>query len=266
MKNRYFLSSASIYTSAASGFRTVVLLFLLGWGLETSAQQVQTYTQTVNGVSFTMVLVEGYDFTFGCTGGGSDCNAWEFPPSEVTLSSYRIGETEVTQALWRAVMGDNPSPDKCDECPVTNVSWEDVQVFLNQLSILTGKKYELPTEAQWEFAARGGKTGVGYPGAVDRYAWHSGNSEMKLHPVKQKFSNGLRLYDMLGNAWEWCSDWYGPYTNERKIDPVGPPSGLGRVGRGGSCLSVPVACRISNRDHVRYDDALKNLGFRLMSK
>jgi formylglycine-generating enzyme required for sulfatase activity len=142
--------------------------------------------------------------------------------SEVTLSSYRIGETEVTQALWRAVMGDNPSETKCDECPVTNVSWEDAKAFVHQMTKLTGKTYDLPTEAQWEYAARGGQTTISHPGKVDRYAWHLGNSENTLHQVGQKLTNGLGLSDMLGGVWEMCSDWYGPYTNTPKIVPHWP--------------------------------------------
>ncbi len=239
---------------------------LLCSGLDLLAQQVQVYTETVNGVSFNMVYVEGGKFTMGCTGGDKDCNTWESPLSEVTLSSYRIGETEVTQALWRAVMGDNPSETKCDECPVTNVSWEDAKAFVHQMTKLTGKTYDLPTEAQWEYAARGGQTTISHPGKVDRYAWHLGNSENTLHQVGQKLTNGLGLSDMLGGVWEMCSDWYGPYTNTPKIDPVGPKDGTKRVARGGSRFSPPLACRSSNRDRVLPRDELKSVGFRLVSK
>jgi formylglycine-generating enzyme required for sulfatase activity len=149
---------------------------------------------------------------------------------------------------------------------VTNVSWLEVEVFLKQLKRLTGKLYRLPTEAEWEYAARGGQTGDGYDGLVDYYAWHNENSNLIVHPVKQKLPNGLGLYDMLGNVWEWCSDWYGPYTSDPKKDPKGPEFGSFRVYRGGCWGGNPRGCRVSLRDSATPVLRDSYLGLRLASQ
>jgi formylglycine-generating enzyme required for sulfatase activity len=265
MKNGYELSFGAVYRNAACGFRRLLMFFLMFICIELSAQQVQIYTETGDGtISFDMVYVEGGVFTLGCSSDDMDCDEDEYPLSRVTLSSYRIGETEVTQRLWKAVMWSNPSETQCDDCPVTNVSWEDVQTFLSKLKGKTGKSYRLPTEAEWEYAARGGQTGEGHVGAVDHYAWHSGNSNGSIHPVKQKSPNGLGLYDMLGNAWEWCSDWYGPYTIDRKKDPKGPSTSNRRANRGGGWNRGKQNCRESNRSANASDCRDGGVGFRLV--
>ncbi|MBP5327704.1 MAG: formylglycine-generating enzyme family protein [Bacteroidales bacterium] len=225
-------------------------------------------TITVNGVSFTMVYVEGGTFTMGCTaeqGGG--CDSDEYPSHSVTLSGYYIGETEVTQALWKAVMGSNPSNWKGDQLPVESVSWDDCQTFISKLNSLTGRTFRLPTEAEWEYAARGGKRSKGYKYSgsnnIDDVAWYGGNSGSKTHAVKGKRANELGLYDMSGNVWEWCSDWKGEYSSGSQRNPKGPSSGSLRVYRGGSKIAYARSCRVSYRNSNNPSSRGDNIGFRL---
>jgi formylglycine-generating enzyme required for sulfatase activity len=227
------------------------------------------FEETVNGVTFKMIAVEGGTFTMGCTEEqGGECEGWEKPAHQVTLSSFHIGETVVTQGLWRQVMESNPSKFVgCDECPVEMASWNDSQRFIEKLNRLTGKRFRLPTEAEWEFAARGGNCSCGYKYSgsnhIDEIAWYKGNSNAKPQPVKRKRSNELGLYDMSGNVWEFCSDILGPYTMESQINPKGAISGSTRVGRGGSWSDDPHFCRISRRGDGNPDVCFEHLGFRL---
>ena len=186
-----------------------------------------------------MVFVKGGTFIMGCTSEqGSDCDADEKPVHQVTLGDFHIGKYEVTQQEWQEVMGSNPSDFKnCDQCPVEKVSWDDIQQFLTRLKAKNGKTYRLPTEAEWEYAARGEASCRGYkyaggnePGNV---AWYGDNSGSKAHPVGQKKANELGLHDMSGNGWEWCQDWYGDYSSEAQNNPKGPGNGDRRVLRGG---------------------------------
>ena len=225
------------------------------------------HTFTVNGVQFTMVEVGGGTFTMGATSEqGSDAWDEEKPAHEVTLSDYYIGQTEVTQALWEAVMGSNPSDSKGDNLPVERVSWDDCQVFIQKLNQLTGKQFRLPTEAEWEYAARGGRKSRGYKYAggnnIDSVAWCDGNSGNETHPVATKQANELGIYDMSGNVWEWCSDWFGGYQSSSQSDPQGPSSGSRRVYRGG-CSIFAWGCRVSFRDCNTPDFCNTNLGLRL---
>ena len=222
-----------------------------------SKAKPETYTRKVetfyaNGVSFEMVRVEGGTFTMGATvEQGSDAYEWEKPTHQVTLSSYSIGKTEVTQELWQAVMGTNPSDFKGSKLPVEKVSWEDCQTFIRKLNALTGKNFRLPTEAEWEFAARGGNKSRGYKysgnNTVDDVAWYKSNSSSTTHPVATKASNELGIYDMTGNVWEWCSDCYSSYTSASQTNPTGPNSGSYRVFRGGSWIDYARSCRVSLR-------------------
>ena len=226
-------------------------------------------TFTVAGVSFTMVFVEGGTFTMGATSEqGSDADDDEKPTHRVTLSDYYIGETEVTQALWKAVMGSNPSYFKGDNLPVEQVSYDDVKTFITKLNQKTGKTFRLPTEAEWEYAARGGGKSKGYKYSgsnnIDDVAWYYGNSNNKTHPVKTKRPNELGIYDMSGNVWEWCSDWYGAYSSSSQTNPTGPSSGSNRVPRGGSWYNFARYCRVSNRsDYYFPSHRINYLGFRL---
>lgn len=190
---------------------------------------------TVKGVSFKMIKVEGGTFTMGALGNeGSD---YEKPAHYVTLSSYYIAETVVTQELWRTVMGSNPSYHEGDNRPVECVSWADCQLFIGKLQILTGKNFRLPTEAEWEFAARGGIKSLGYKysgsNVLDSVAWYEENCGGETHAVKQKLPNELGLYDMSGNVLEWCQDCAGKYNSSAQTNPTGPSSAAYNIRRGG---------------------------------
>ena len=223
-------------------------------------------TFTVGGVSFKMIRVEGGSFMMGSP--DSDADAWdaEKPQHRVTLSDYYIGETQVTQALWKAVMGDNPSNSKGDTLPVEMVSWKDCQEFIKQLNKKTGKTFRLPTEAEWEYAARGGRKGQGFKYAgsndIDKVAWYEENSGIQTHPVKQKNANELGLYDMSGNVWEWCQDRRDSYSSSAQTNPLGPSSGFYCVQRGGSWRSSARNCRVATRNGCSSDYRLSS-GFRL---
>ena len=224
---------------------------------------------TVNGVSFTMIAVEGGTFQMGATSEqGSDAYYSESPVHSVTLSSYYIGETEVTQELWEAVMGSNPSYfSGYPQRPVEYVSWNDCQTFISKLNELTGKNFRLPTEAEWEYAARGGNKSQGYKysgsNTIGNVAWYDGNSSSKPHDVKTKQANELGIYDMSGNVWEWCQDWYGIYRSGSQTNPTGPTSGSNRVCRGGSWYRDAMYCRVSFRDADSPGGTFSNLGLRL---
>lgn len=194
-----------------------------------------------------MVYVEGGTFTMGATPEQRKdyirCEKDEFPKHKVTLSSYYIGRYEVTQTEWETVMGNNPSYFKRGDRPVTNVSWNDCQDFIRKINTFTGKKYRLPTEAEWEFAARGGNKSRGYIYSgcnnLDSVAWHERNVYNQMaYPVGLKNPNELGLYDMTGNVAEWCQDWYGDYSSAPQVNPEGPITGTYRVIRGGSMSFV----------------------------
>ena len=218
---------------------------------EKAATALQTFT--VNGVSFKMVKVAGGTFQMGATvEQWDDAYDSEKPVHSVTLSDFYIGETEVTQGLWEAVMGSTPCFFSSNsQRPVESVSWDDCQTFIQTLNTLTGQSFRLPTEAEWEFAARGGNLSHGFKYAMSNtigdVAWYTGNSSGVTHPVATKAPNELGLYDMSGNVWEWCQDWYGSYGSEAQTDPTGPSSGTYRVLRGGSWGENERDCRVSNR-------------------
>ena len=225
----------------------------------------ESKTFTVNGVSFEMVFVEGGTFQMGSNDGESD----EQPVHQVTLSNYHIGKTEVTQELWQAVMGSNPSYSgfKGAKNPVNNVSWNDCQEFISKLNRLTGGRFRLPTEAEWEYAARGGNKSRGYKYSgsdyLGRVAWYEDNSDSKVHPVGSKSPNELGLYDMSGNVREWCSDWYDSYLSSPQTNPTGPSSGNNRMGRGGSWDHNATRCRVANRGGSAPAFSSGSLGLRL---
>jgi formylglycine-generating enzyme required for sulfatase activity len=241
----------------------------------------ENLTLTVGGVSFKMVWVEGGTFTMGCTPEqGGDCEEDEAPAHSVTLDGYYMGETEVTQALWTAVMGttvrqqrdkaDPPLPlsGKGNNYPMYYVNYDEAVQFARKLSQLTGRTFSLPTEAEWEYAARGGSKSRGYKYAgsngIDAVAWYDGNSGDQNHPVAQKAANELGLYDMSGNVWEWCSDWKGGYSSGAQRNPTGPGSGFGRVLRGGGWYGSAWSCRVSGRSYNDSTGGNDGSGFRLV--
>ena len=223
---------------------------------------------TVRGVSFEMVRVEGGTFRMGATSEqGSDVWDNEKPVHSVTLSGYYIGKTEVTQALWKAVMGNNPSHFKGDNLPVEWVSWNDCQEFIRKLNALTGQNFRLPTEAEWEFACRGGNNSRGYKYSgsnyIDDVAWYAGNSGIETQPVTAKSPNELGIYDMSGSVLEWCNDWYGGYRCGAQTNPKGSYDESTRVYRGGSWNSYARGCRSSFRSCAFPSYSYDYLGLRL---
>ena len=244
--------------------------------------ELKNKTFTVNGVSFEMVAVKGGTFTMGGTSEqGSDAESDDKPTHSVTLSDYYIGKFEVTQELWEAVMGSNPSYDGGwtneygvgKNYPAYRVSWKDCQKFIKKLNKLcakqlNGKNFRLPTEAEWEYAARGGNKSKGYKysgsNSIGDVAWYWDNSGRKTHAVGTKSPNELGIYDMSGNVWEWCQDWYGSYGSGSQTNPQGPWSGSCRVYRGGSWNFNAPGCRVSYRRNSAPDNRCYYLGFRLV--
>ncbi len=225
-------------------------------------------TISVGNVQFTMIRVDGGTFQMGATSEqGSDAYDREKPVHQVTLSPYYIGETEVTQELWQAVMGKNPSSFKGNLLPVENVSWKDCQSFIEKLNKKTGLQFRLPTEAEWEYAARGGNKSQGYKYSgsnnLSDVAWYTDNSGSSTHDVKTKQANELGIYDMSGNVWEWCQDWYGSYSAGSQTNPTGASSGSNRVSRGGSWSYYARYCRVASRGLNWPVNRFYNLGLRL---
>ena len=196
----------------------------------------------------------------------------EYPVHEVSLSSFKICRYEVTQELWEAVMGSNPSRNRGAKRPVDNVSWNDCQSFIKKLNSLTGKNYRLPTEAEWEFAARGGGLvaetdwSYNYSGSnkIDSVCWDYINSSKKSHQVGLKSPNRLGLYDMSGNVAEWCHDFYHYISPTEETNPTGPLHGNFKVFRGGSFTSPSEDCTVSKRDYTEPDSTFKDIGFRVV--
>ena len=227
----------------------------------------ETETFTVGNVTFTMVAVQGGTFTMG----SDDSYVPSRPAHQVTLSSYCIGETEVTQALWKAVMGSNPSYFTGNlQRPVEKVTWYDCQRFINKLNEMTGRTFRFPTEAEWEFAARGGNLSQGYIYAgsdtLDDVAWYDGNCWVSgigsaPHAVATKAPNELGLYDMLGNVSEWCQDWRGDYSSEAQTNPTGPTSGVMRIARGGNWRDN--SCSVIGRGASNPSESWYTYGLRL---
>lgn len=233
-----------------------------------------------------MVFVEAGTFIMGCDRNKSDCGDDELPAHEVTLSSFFISKFEVTQKLWRSVMGNNPSNVKGDNRPVVFVSWKDAIEFCNKLSAKEGLEpaykidssgvscdlrsngYRLPTEAEWEYVAKGGIKGktflYGGDNSIDAVAWYKSNSGGTIHEVGMKKANELGIYDLSGNVWEWCWDFYGSYKATNQNDPKGPISHANRVARGGSWNRDDKFCRTTNRYGFTPDDIGKDLGFRIV--
>lgn len=238
-----------------------------------------TVETSYGSVQFDMAKIDGGTFTMGAQSTSSsqanydkDADSDEKPTHSVTLSSYYMGKTPVTQLLWYVVMGSYPNISNTygrgDDYPVYNVTYTQCEQFITKLNSLTKKKFRMPTEAEWEFAARGGNNSNKYKysgsNTIGSVAWYSSNSGNKTHPVAQKEANEVNLYDMSGNVWEWCSDWYGNYTMSAQTNPKGPSSGPGRVIRGGGYNDSPTECRVSVRSNASASSSFTTLGFRLV--
>ena len=243
---------------------------LTGEVLEGAQSESQNRLIQVGDVQFEMVYVEGGTFQMGATEEqGKDAYDSEKPVHRVTLSSYLIGKHEVTQALWEEVMGSNPSENnQGGDYPVECVSWDDCQEFIEKLNARTGMEFRLPTEAEWEYAARGGNRSKGYKYAgsnnLDDVGWYGDNSDEHTHPVGRKKPNELGLYDMSGNVFEWCQDWYGDYSSEAQTNPTGLQSGRFRVLRGGGIWGHARRCRVSYRSYGGPGIGIVSLGLRLV--
>lgn len=231
-------------------------------------QKISSKSFTVNGVTFDMMRVEAGTFTMGATSEMSDPHDVEKPTHQVILTgNYFIGKTEVTQKLWKAVMGYNSSHFQGENLPLDNVSWDDCMRFISKLNSMTGQDFRLPSEAEWEFAARGGNNSnhFQYSGSnkLEDVAWFSSNSDSKTHDVATKLPNELGIYDMSGNVWEWCADYWSNYSNGQKTNPTGPYNGIYRMLRGGSWCYDARGCRSSCRIRSSPDYRDSLIGFRL---
>ena len=222
------------------------------------ATPAKVTTYEVNGVSFDMVEVEGGNYLMG---DDNSTEADEKPAHKESIATFQIGKTEVTQELWEAVMGSNPSNFKGEaNLPVEMVSWTDCNTFITKLNELTGNNFRLPTEPEWEYAARGGNKSQGYTysgsNTLDDVAWYKDNSDSKIHPVAQKQPNELGIYDMSGNVWEWTSDKYSSnYSSERTSSD--------RVAHGGGCGSTATGSRVADRNANGESNTYYALGLRL---
>ena len=233
-------------------------------------EPAETQVFEVKGTKFTMVKVETGAFMMGSN------RTFDSPTPfhEVKINEFYIGQTEVTQELWETVMGTMPQNWKGLQLPIERVSWEDCQAFIKKLNEMTGQKFRLPTEAEWEYAARGGNRSNGYiysgSNNLDDVAWYRQNSDEKTHIVATKAPNELGIYDMTGNVEEWCNDYYGAYYYENSplIDPQGPSSGSARCYRGGSWFSyvtgdVCLSCEVGTRGYSDPKMILSRYGFRI---
>ena len=233
-----------------------------------------TYT---NSLGQTFVLLPAGTFTMGSPSDEPGRDLDEGPQHQVTLTqAFYMQTTEVTQEQWEAVMGNNPSFFmECPTCPVETVSWNDVQNYIAQMNLKGEGTYSLPTEAQWEYAARAGSTTAfangriteterGYDPNLDVIGWYSYNSGDETHPVGRKLSNAWGLYDMSGNVWEWCQDWYDGYSSSAMTDPTGPSFGSTRVRRGGRWSACARRCRSASRCSSSPEDRCNYIGFRLL--
>lgn len=229
---------------------------------------IPTFGQTtITDENSPMIFVKGGNFQMGSNTGKSD----EQPVHTVNLNDFYIGKYEVTQSLWLQIMGnENTQKTDCLDCPVYDITYENIHTFLSRLNTLTGKNYRLPTEAEWEYAAVGGNASKDfkYSGSnnLDEVAWYAPNAGMKTNPVGLKKPNELGLYDMSGNVWEICSDWYQKsyYKKSKKENPVNKKKSMFRVARGGSWRSEEQRCQVRARNRNVRDHHISNGGFRLV--
>lgn len=219
-----------------------------------------------NSIGMRLAYIPAGEFMMGSEVDEKGRQDEEYQHTVKLTKAFRIGVTEVTQAQWREVMGNNPSNFKGDDLPVEKISWNSVTAFCKKVSEKEGKTYRLPTEAEWEYACRAGASGAfGGTGNIDEMGWYEGNSEQKTHPVGTKQPNAWGLYDMHGNVSEWCSDYYEPeYPDGEVVDPIGPEKGKYRVVRGGSWGYFSRSARCAARSSAPGSYQLKQTGFRII--
>lgn len=207
-----------------------------------------------------MIAIPAGSFMMGVEGG----NNYEKPVHSVDIKAFEMCKYEVTQKQWQEIMGNNPSSFiECEACPVESVSWDEVQLFLKKLNAISHKNYRLPTEAEWEYAAQVGKKSDTIKIKLSNIAWFNDNSEGKTHIVGRLDPNAIGLYDMSGNVWEWCSDWYDENAYKNKENPDYQAPKAVKSLRGGSWFSKGYECRISNRYFLNPKESNVNSGFRL---
>lgn len=224
---------------------------------------------TINNLTFRMIYIQAGEFQMGASNNDLSAFGDEKPAHHVLIShDYYIGETPVTQDLWNGIMNNNPSHFVAGTNPVETVSWNDCQEFIIRLNDLSGKTFRLPTEAEWEFAARCCRSNSHQTTCkkdeLGQSAWYEENADGTTHSVASKKPNELGIYDMLGNVWEWCSDRYGNYQSCAQMDPLGPSSGMFRVFRGGSWAKGAIHCTITSRSGWGESDKDNNIGLRLV--
>lgn len=253
-------------------FTFVMLIsFLPVWAQKEKSKKVLPVMKEKPAVeAFDVVKVEGGTFTMGCLDTiNQKCDICELPTRKVTVKDFYITRCEITQKQWASIMGTMPSNVKnCDDCPVTNISYNDALEYIHKVLVRTGKKFRLPTEAEWEYAARGGKLSKSYiyagSNAPDSVAQTEKGALTKVRPIAKLKPNELGLYDLSGNAWEWCADWFGDYIPNATENPKGAPLGTKRVIRGGSAATSPESCRVSNRSNADPNRKANQIGFRMV--
>ena len=250
-----------------TGYRQFILVIiaLAVGGKALTGRTRQSPAPSADAAGMQFVRITPGEFMMGCSAGDKDCPAPEKPARRVRITrGFEIGRYEVTQAEWQAVMGSNPSHFLGDNLPVDQVSWNDVQQFIEKMNARNdGYRYRLPTEAEWEYAARAGST-TATAGELDKVAWVAENSQKTPHPVGQKQPNAWGLYDMIGNMSEWVQDWWklDYYSTGPTDDPPGPATGSHRVLRGGSWSATPLQARVSYRIQMETSEGNATMGFR----
>jgi len=274
MKNRYLLFATTLFVLAfsyAASAQGTTGKVKPAKEVPKAAPVDPKMAELAKTIEAKMVLIEGGSFTMGCViPNDTECYAQERPRHTVTLNNFYMCKFDVTQKEWKALMGTTPSGKWCAECPVVNVTWFDAQQFINKLNQISNKNYRLPTEAEWEYASKGGNKSHGYKYAggndATAVAWYDSTIAKEIHPVGQKAANELGLYDMSGDVWQWCSDWFNDkyYSNSPSNNPSGPASGTSRSVRGGSWWGPLRDCRIANRDQFPPESKDDDVGFRIV--
>lgn len=275
MKNLFTLFAVTIFSLSSFGQATSQMQNPYGKAAKKPASKNTPLdpkmVELLKSIEDKMVKVDGGNFTMGCViVQDTECYAQEKPRHIVTLNTYYIDKFDITQKEWKAVMGTSPAAKYCADCPVVNVTWFEAQEFINKLNQMSNKNYRLPTEAEWEYAAKGGNKSHGYKYAggneARTVAWYDSTISKTVHPVGQMAPNELGLFDMSGDVWQWCSDWFNDkyYSTSPSSNPTGPARGTTRCVRGGSWWGPMRDCRVANRDQFPPESKDDDVGFRIV--